>query len=1074
MKGKSIIQIICCFLFIAVFSISATEVVQSDTAITEGQEHITGEEYYSVQGDTYWFVTSGYWHQCQYNLSDSDSYNEFVEDLRNALYDRQSSFPSEYPVEYDGEGEAPDNFYPMSNPVISFVIDSSSVDDLDSYVQELLETVFEDAFDDDAPYGGDYLENMIVNESYTLGSYNSASSRSDYKFYYISYEFDYATSAAEEDAVNDFLTQWNEIYVNSNPTIQNATGERKEYYIVKTIYNYLCKNTVYDEDVYQGNITGSPEYDEENLDDAEEMRYRLAHTSYGALFANTDGAYNLDSFDYQSTVYNEIIGEEIYSMLDFYEDSQGLYRVIQRDNGRSVCDGYTYVFYYLCKLNGIDCRIVKGDYTDDRSDPHAWNTVELGGNWYYIDSTFASQNTVRITNELTIVDYDYFLRGTENTTFSEENHQTIYDGIVKVGTYSDGSDAYMDYTSKYDDVTPKSSADYRFEIDPIKSGKLYTILSRTIEENDEDSYNDYLIINPDNQICKVEADEDGNYTIIVTTEKFKYYGEERYYYCNLTDYAEEIEYTSTFLSPDGDEITGGCDNTVGDYSFKIYTSQGNDALYEDNEVVSITCPIAALDMSDRSNYAWDLTKYSDMAYYMGLDINVEAEIHDSSRALLTEGEDYIIRIYKAGDEEKGEEYAVVPKNPGQYIIRISYMGNYTGDLDLDFEVTKADMSSVQMTTIAATYGSDIISGCDELELGEVTLKVGTDFSVKLVGDLDYGDSGYVLYTALSGSEYLTAGTTYQRTYKIAYQYDLTNAFDGKSTGLKYTYTGSAIKPSDFTMSISLNGVTEKLVKGTDYTIKSYSNNTNYGTAYVTIGFIGNYKGTAKLSFEIVCSSFEFSVSNLYYTGKSQTPNPTVKFGGYTLTKGTDYTLSGSGTNPGVYALKVTGKGAYAGYTASKTYYILPAAVSSLKATTTSSSVKLSWASQGSTCAYQIYAYDSTKKTWKLIATTNSTSYTAKNIYTNGKKAAVSAGKSYSFKVRAYFNASVSGSSVTKYGSYSGVSAVTLPKTPTLSKVTVSSKKIKLTWKKDSAVTGYVIYISTDSSFSKNVTKKTIS
>ena len=59
------------------------------------------------------------------------------------------------------------------------------------------------------------------------------------------------------------------------------------------------------------------------------------------------------------------------------------------------------------------------------------------------------------------------------------------------------------------------------------------------------------------------------------------------------------------------------------------------------------------------------------------------------------------------------------------------------------------------------------------------------------------------------------------------------------------YTGKAITPE---INVVYNGITLK--KGVDYTV-SYSDNTELGTATVTVKGIGNFKGEAKASFEIV-------------------------------------------------------------------------------------------------------------------------------------------------------------------------------------------------------------------------------
>lgn len=59
------------------------------------------------------------------------------------------------------------------------------------------------------------------------------------------------------------------------------------------------------------------------------------------------------------------------------------------------------------------------------------------------------------------------------------------------------------------------------------------------------------------------------------------------------------------------------------------------------------------------------------------------------------------------------------------------------------------------------------------------------------------------------------------------------------------YSGKAIKPT-----VTVKDGDKKLVKGTDYTV-SYKNNTNIGTATVTITGKGNYTGTKTMTFKIV-------------------------------------------------------------------------------------------------------------------------------------------------------------------------------------------------------------------------------
>lgn len=66
-------------------------------------------------------------------------------------------------------------------------------------------------------------------------------------------------------------------------------------------------------------------------------------------------------------------------------------------NGHSVCQGYSLLFYRMCKEVGIDNRIIAGNN-------HSWNIVELDNKYYNIDCTWDDDDT----NDRTL--YTYFLR----------------------------------------------------------------------------------------------------------------------------------------------------------------------------------------------------------------------------------------------------------------------------------------------------------------------------------------------------------------------------------------------------------------------------------------------------------------------------------------------------------------------------------------------------------------------------------------------------------------------------------------------------------------------------------------
>lgn len=132
---------------------------------------------------------------------------------------------------------------------------------------------------------------------------------------------------------------------------------------------------------------------------------------------------------------------------------------------------------------------------------------------------------------------------------------------------------------------------------------------------------------------------------------------------------------------------------------------------------------------------------------------------------------------------------------------------------------------------------------------------------------------------------------------------------------EFLYTGSALEP----VIVVTNGY-QFLVKDEDYTV-NYSDNTNVGTATVTIHGKGEYDTDATLSVNFIINPRNINsctvtgISDLVYTGSAQTVTPVVKYGDTTLTVDVDYTVSGttSGTAVGgPYSVTITGMGNYIG------------------------------------------------------------------------------------------------------------------------------------------------------------------
>ena len=81
-------------------------------------------------------------------------------------------------------------------------------------------------------------------------------------------------------------------------------------------------------------------------------------------------------------------------------------------NHTAVCEGYAKAMKLLLDSAGIESLYVTGTAANgSESGPHAWNVVQLGGKWYYLDATFDDPVTVTAKGQYVSSsrpDYTYF------------------------------------------------------------------------------------------------------------------------------------------------------------------------------------------------------------------------------------------------------------------------------------------------------------------------------------------------------------------------------------------------------------------------------------------------------------------------------------------------------------------------------------------------------------------------------------------------------------------------------------------------------------------------------------------
>lgn len=246
---------------------------------------------------------------------------------------------------------------------------------------------------------------------------------------------------------------------------------------------------------------------------------------------------------------------------------------------------------------------------------------------------------------------------------------------------------------------------------------------------------------------------------------------------------------------------------------------------------------------------------------------------------------------------------------------------------------------------------------------------------------------------------------YARQNKISVTYARSISKASVSSIKTQTYTAKPIKPV-----ITVKYGEKTLKNGTDYTL-TYKNNTNIGTASITVKGKGAYIGSKTVNFKIIAPSVSkpanlkaeagSNVVKLSWSKASGASSygvyvyntKTGKYKGLATVTDTSYTVKNlkavTTYKFAVRANKKVGSTTFHSSNAVSTVKTKFTKVKSLSAFATKNSVKLSWSKVNGASNYDVY--QKVNGNWKKITDVASTTYTFSNLKTN---------VSYDFAVRA--------------------------------------------------------------------------
>jgi gliding motility-associated-like protein len=175
-------------------------------------------------------------------------------------------------------------------------------------------------------------------------------------------------------------------------------------------------------------------------------------------------------------------------------------------------------------------------------------------------------------------------------------------------------------------------------------------------------------------------------------------------------------------------------------------------------------------------------------------------------------------------------------NVGTATITIAGAGNYTGTKTQTFAIAAKTASTLTIDPIAnQTYSGSAITPGVVVKDGSTILTATTDYTVAYSNNSNVGTATITI----AGAGNYTGTKT--QTFAIAAKTASTLTIDPIAN---QTYSGAALTPA-----VVVKDGTRTLTLGRDYTL-AYTNNTNVGTATVTITGVGRYSGTKSQIFVV--------------------------------------------------------------------------------------------------------------------------------------------------------------------------------------------------------------------------------
>lgn len=245
-------------------------------------------------------------------------------------------------------------------------------------------------------------------------------------------------------------------------------------------------------------------------------------------------------------------------------------------------------------------------------------------------------------------------------------------------------------------------------------------------------------------------------------------------------------------------------------------------------------------------------------------------------------------------------------NKGIATVTVIGNGNYTGTKKLTYKILAKPLIEAMLSEIEeAVYTGSPIKPDITVTDGSTQLEQGRDYTVSYTKNASVGTATMTV----------KGKGNYAGTVKVPFTIQPVNMENNPQIRIRVSdmaYTGKAVRP---TVQVYMG---EKKLSTGSYTL-SYADNTEKGTAVITVTGKGNYTGTISANFRIVdkaklISSLKIDkISDVTYTGSAVEPEVQITDGTYQLIKGVDFEITYRNQyNAGKATVTITGIGSYAG------------------------------------------------------------------------------------------------------------------------------------------------------------------